>query len=47
MLSYPDILGASVFTKTKDDDKPGMSVEDKTFLKIMDKELSRKLGGTR
>ena len=34
-----DGIGALVFNKTKDDDKPALSVEDMEFLKIMDKEF--------
>ncbi|XP_056430806.1 uncharacterized protein LOC130369492 [Hyla sarda] len=33
-----DNLGNSVFQKTKDDDKQAMSIDDQTFLHIMDKE---------
>lgn len=34
-----DQLGESVFEKTKDDDKPALSVEDKIFIDIMEKEV--------
>ncbi|KAM9828380.1 uncharacterized protein ACBT44_022570 [Syngnathus typhle] len=34
-----DLLGQTVFEKTKDDDKPALSVEDKDFIDIMEKEL--------
>jgi len=36
-----DTFGTSVFVKTKDDEKLGLSVEDKQFLDIMDSELHR------
>lgn len=34
-----DQLGESFFEKTKDDDKPALSVEDKIFIDIMEKEV--------
>jgi len=36
-----DELGASVFIKTKDDNKLGRCIEDMEFLKIMDSELCK------
>ncbi|KAI4884391.1 hypothetical protein NFI96_011231, partial [Prochilodus magdalenae] len=32
-------LGKKIFEKTKDDDKIGLSIEDKMFLELMDKEM--------
>ncbi|KAI4899573.1 hypothetical protein NFI96_002189 [Prochilodus magdalenae] len=32
-------LGKTIFEKTKDDDKMGLSIEDKMFLELMDKEM--------
>lgn len=41
-LGEQDIdLGRSVFERTKNDDKPGMSIEDREFLNIMDGEFQR------
>lgn len=40
-----DNLGVNLFEKTKDDDKPGMSQEDKQFLNIMSKEFKRNATG--
>ncbi|XP_057695101.1 thymocyte nuclear protein 1 isoform X1 [Corythoichthys intestinalis] len=34
-----DQLGQTVFERTKDDDKPALSIEDKYFLDIMEKEV--------
>ena len=34
-----------VFHKTKDDEKPGLSVEDRQFLDVMDSEFSKDSGG--
>ncbi|XP_075438936.1 uncharacterized protein LOC142481354 [Ascaphus truei] len=36
---YPNDLGSTVFQTTKDDDKQAPSMEDKEFLRLMDKEL--------
>lgn len=36
-----DTLGSTVFNRTKDDDRPALSVEDQVFLDIMDKETAR------
>lgn len=32
-------LGCSIFRRTKDDDKVGLSIEDKLFLELMDREM--------
>ena len=37
--SDPEKLGDTVFQRNPDDDKPAMSVEDKIFLNIMEKEM--------
>lgn len=39
LFSETDCLGKGVFQQTAQDDKPAMSVEDKIFLEIMDKEM--------
>jgi hypothetical protein len=36
-----DIPEYDIFTKTKDDDKPGMSYEDKIFLKQMNDQFTK------
>ncbi len=41
-----DRLGSTVFDRTKDDDRPALSVEDETFLDIMDKEVVRDSSNT-
>lgn len=41
-----DRLGSTVFNRTKDDDRPALSVEDETFLDIMDKEVVRDSSNT-
>lgn len=40
-----DSLGARVFEKTKDDEKVGMSVEDKKFMNIMDEHCKKNTEG--
>ncbi|XP_055061254.2 uncharacterized protein [Misgurnus anguillicaudatus] len=39
--SRENLLGCSVFKRTRDDDKPALSVEDHIFLEIMDNEFFR------
>ena len=36
-----DSFGADVFVKTSDDEKPGLSIEDRAFLEIMDSSFVR------
>ena len=38
-LEKNDNLGSSVFHRAADDDKPGMSVEDRAFVKLMEEEM--------
>lgn len=38
-------FGRNVFQRTQDDEKPGMSVDDLTFLKIMDQEFQKSENG--
>lgn len=38
-------IGQNIFQTSHDDDKPGLSVEDKEFLAIMDKEFCRDNSG--
>lgn len=38
-------IGQHIFQTSHDDDKPGLSVEDKEFLAIMDKEFCRDNSG--
>ena len=38
---FEDNLGTNVFVHTKDDNKPGTSVENRKFLKIMDKGMTK------
>ena len=42
--TLPDI-GNNVFQKTKRDDRPGLSIEDKRFLELINKEFSRDSSG--
>lgn len=39
LFDEKDSLGDGIFQQTPQDDKPAMSVEDKAFLEIMDKEI--------
>ena len=41
----PGKVGTSVFERTKDDDKQGLSAEDRDFLTLMDKELYKTPSG--
>jgi hypothetical protein len=41
-----DIPEYDIFTKTKDDDKPGMSYEDKIFLKQMNDQFTKDSTGS-
>ncbi|XP_071100525.1 uncharacterized protein [Haliotis cracherodii] len=45
ILSPEEMLGRTVFEVTKNDDKPGLSVEDHEFLQIMDQEMYRGTSG--
>lgn len=38
-LRQTDTLGVDVFQRSADDDKPGLSIEDRKFVEIMDKEM--------
>lgn len=38
-LKQTDCLGVNVFQRSPDDDRPSLSIEDKMFLEIMDKEV--------
>ncbi|KAK0139185.1 hypothetical protein N1851_024265 [Merluccius polli] len=40
-VAAQDKLGCSVFMRTENDDKPALSFEDETFLKVMEKEFHR------
>lgn len=40
-LGAQNKLGCSVFMRTENDDKPALSFEDETFLKVMDEEFQR------
>ena len=40
-VSKEDKIGATVFQRTKADDKPGLSIEDVEFFKVMDKEFTK------
>ena len=40
-MSKEDKIGATVFQRTKADDKPGLSIEDVEFFKVMDKEFTK------
>ena len=44
-LYESDNIGQSVFKKTKDDDKIGMSVEDRQFIQIMESGLPKTPSG--
>lgn len=39
-------LGEKVFDRTKDDDKPALSLEDKEFIDIMEKEVYQNEGNS-
>lgn len=41
-----DNLGCSVFERSKDDDKPALSIDDKAFLAIMDTEVFQNKGNS-
>lgn len=43
--SFDDGLGANVFAISKDDNKPGLSVEDRTFASLMDREMVKNDAG--
>ena len=38
---FGDGLAKNVFTRTENDDKPGMSVKDRKFVEIMEKNLDK------
>ena len=42
-----DAIGTKVFVSTKDDNKPGQSIEDKRFVSIMDTEMVKNAHGFR
>ena len=44
--SFEDGLGDNVFASTKDDNRPGMSVEDRQFIQIMNSSLARNEAGS-
>ena len=43
---FEDGLGDHVFARTNNDNKPGMSVEDRKFIQIMNNSLSRNESGS-
>lgn len=43
---FKDNLGHSVFERSKEDDKPALSIDDKTFLAIMDAEVRQDEGNS-
>ena len=44
--SFQDGLGDNIFGCTKDDNRPGMSVEDRKFINIMNGSLARNESGS-
>lgn len=40
-----DNLGCTVFQKSPDDEKPGLSCEDREFLRLMDREFTKDFEG--
>ena len=47
-MDYPkchESIGYSIFQTSEDDEKPGLSVEDREFLKIMDNNIYRDESG--
>ena len=44
--SFEDGLGDNIFACTKDDNRPGMSVEDRKFINIMNRSLARNESGS-
>lgn len=46
VIMSADNLGCSVFDRSKDDDKPALSIDDKAFLAIMDTEVYQNKGNS-
>ena len=44
-VGYSGDLDVNIFLKTRDDDKPGLSMEDRTFIQIMDNEMVENSAG--
>ena len=44
-VGYSEDLDVNIFLKTYDDDKPGLSMEDCTFIQIMDNEIVENSAG--